>query len=152
MNFKHTVHAAGKLQVRFRRRGNPTIGVKSNHCNRKWRLNFFQRGELFFGFSYHENKTCFEKSIARAFRWKGYTVGKVMGSCLGKYWNCGCPKCADTKVTSWMSKMEGSGGRGHFWTMSERKTLFLLMSSLRLPFFHRLRSNVRAFLEVPGCH
>ena len=43
----------------------------------------------------------------------------------------GCPKWADTKVTSQVSKMRG-GGRGHFWTMSKRKTLFFLMASLRL--------------------
>ena len=29
---------------------------------------FFQRGELFFGYSYCENKTCSENSMARAFR------------------------------------------------------------------------------------
>ena len=80
MNLKHPVHAAGKLQARCRPSGNITIGVKSNHSNRKWRLNFLQCRELFFGYSYHENKTCFEKSIARVLIWRGYTVGKIMGS------------------------------------------------------------------------
>ena len=35
---------------------------------------------FFFGYSYRENKTCSEKSRARALRWLVYTVGKVMFS------------------------------------------------------------------------
>ena len=66
-------------------------------------------------------------------------VVKLFLPILGKYWNFGpiqklghsCPKWANTKITSWMSKMEG-GSRAHFWTMSKRKVFFLLllMSSL----------------------
>ena len=36
-----------------------------------WELNFL---------CFRENKTCSKKTIARAFKWRGYTVGKVMGS------------------------------------------------------------------------
>ena len=33
-----------------------------------------------------------------------------------------------------MFKMKGGGGLGLFWTMSKRKTLFFLMSSLRISY------------------
>ena len=62
---------------------------------------------------------------------------KFWGTFLSKYWEFwalkklphGCPKWADTKVTSRVSKM-GGGGQGHFWTRSKRRTLFFLMASL----------------------
>ena len=37
-------------------------------------------GELFLGYSYCENKTCSEKSIARTFILRGYNEGKAMWS------------------------------------------------------------------------
>ena len=48
-------------------------------------MKIFSKPEnFFFGYSYRENKTCYEKSMARAFRWLVCTVGKVMGLMLKK--------------------------------------------------------------------
>ena len=43
---------------------------------------FLDTPHFFFGYSYSENKTCSETSMARALKWRVYKVEKVMGSCL----------------------------------------------------------------------